>query len=199
MTADEELSRRDCAEKQRSERDFQSAAQSFTLAAYEYLGDCEYPNGRGLSSGTMLGDAIYCLQSAAIEFHKAGTVERAQNRCRQGILILEDFREHVSEYDAIDGVLTECIADFQLIASIDDPSGTYNTARSIYADVDEPSRWQSEPVFQSTIHFLVELGRHVDMPISESTQVDVMRSFDDRVSLKEQRLPQLLAEIETNI
>lgn len=192
MTTATATTYRERAEERRDLDDSNHAGELFTLAAYEYLGDCEYPEGRGLSSATALGDAIYCLQSAAVAFRRADRVERAESRCRQGILILEDVREHVSSYRAIDGVLTECLADFQVLASIDDPDATYDEAVTYYDGVSEPERWQSEPIFQSTIHVLVSLAAEGDEPIPESTQLDVMHSFEDRVELKRDRLPRVL-------
>ncbi|WP_415379494.1 hypothetical protein [Halosimplex sp. TS25] len=185
---------RDRAEDLQTEGELKEASQYFTLAAYEYLGDCEYPGGRGLSSAISLGDAIYCLQSAATNYYRAGLQDRAENRCRQGILVCRDFRENRSTYRAIDGVLTECIADFELIAGIGDPTATYEDAVSYYQDVDEAVQWQSEPIFQSTLHFLLSWASDIGESIDQSEQLEVLDSFEKRVELKEETLSMLLGE-----
>lgn len=195
MTTDTGSEYQERADEARAQEDFQHAGKLYTLAAYEHLGATEHPSGQGLSSATALGDAIYCLQSAAVDFTKAGLRDRAKNRCRQGILVAEDFREYVSEYAAIDGVLTESIADFQVIAATGDPASTYDDAISEYQSAGEPERWQSEPVFQSTLHFVVELASYVGDPVSETAQIELMRSFDRRVAFKRERLPPLIRAI----
>jgi hypothetical protein len=168
----------------------------FTLAAYEFLGECEYPEGRGLSSASALGDALYGFQSAAVDFLRAGQQDRVENRCRQGILVAEDFRAHADTHTAIDGVLTECIADYLQIASLDNPEETYDEALRYYDSVPESSRWQSEPIFQSTIYLLLSLASDLGDPIEEATQLDAINSFEKRIELKRTQLPSLLTELE---
>jgi hypothetical protein len=185
---------RERAEDLQSARELKESGQYFTLAAYEYLGDCEYPQGSGITSAISLGDAIYCLQSAATNYYRAGLQERVENRCRQGILICEDFRETRSFYRAIDGVLTECVADFELIAGIGDPTATYEDALSFYREVDEPVQWQSEPIFQSTLHFLLSWASDIGESIDQSEQFEALDSFERRIELKKGKLSALLGE-----
>jgi len=195
MAADT-LSYQERADQSRAEEEFEASGQYFTLAAYKHLADCEYPEGQGLSSAIALGDAIYSIQSAAVDFYRAARQTRVENRCRQGILVLEDFRDSLSTHSAIDAVLTESIADLEVIAGIGNPSETYAEALSYYEDVGEPTRWQSEPIFQSTLYFVIELADAMNDPISKSTQLELMNSFNDRVSLKRDRLPDLLDSID---
>lgn len=194
MTVDESRQLRERANEYRDNGEFSQSGWLFTLAGYEMLGDCRYRDSR-VSSGTNLGVAIYCFHSAAIDYLKAGDPKRSANRCSQAVTIIEGFRDVLDPEPAIDGVLLECVGDFHALRARPESDEFYENALAAYARADHPRGWQAEPVFDWAIQFLIELGSFVGKPIAVDTQVDMLDSFEQRVSLKQDRLPVLLAEI----
>lgn len=123
---------REAAADSRADGEFELAARYYTLGAYQAFASADYPDPEAVTTATSVGIGLYCLQSAAISFRLAGSIDRCRNRCEQGILIASDFRDHVFAYDALRGVGAEAIGDFRMIGELDGSDEGYETALEYY-------------------------------------------------------------------
>lgn len=169
--------------------DYSEAGRLYTLAGYDALSKCDFPEPKSVTTGTYLGLAIYCFQNAAFTFRLAGDESRCENRVEQAILIIEDFEEYIFHYDALRGVARETIGDLQLIRGCEILAvEEYNRAGDRYATVTETG-WLAESIFEWSFEFFREIMDTAGDPVSVEKQASILKSFSERLHTKRENLP----------
>lgn len=175
--------------------DYGEAGRYYTLASYDALSKCDFPDPESVTTGTYAGLAVYCFQNAAFTFRLAGLDERCENRVEQAILVVEDFEEYTFQYDALRGLARECIADLELVRGNENAATeAYNEASVRYDTVTETG-WLSETIFEWTFEFFREISDAAGEPLSADTQIAMLDSFDDRLNAKCERLPDAIETV----
>lgn len=127
-----------------AEGEYAAAGERLTLAGYETLGD------EGLDPGIpgFSARGFELLYRAALAFRVAGEDARAANRSRQGIAIVEDYRDHVYRHDMSRAIATEFVGDFRVVAGRDGYGEAYERAADLYrtGECDSVLGWWSEPI-----------------------------------------------------
>lgn len=165
------------------------AGRLYTLAAYDSLSKCDFPDPESVTTGTYIGLAIYCFQNAAFAFHLAGDKTRCENRVEQAILIIKDFEEYTFRYDALRGLAREAIGDLQLVRGNETAAADeYEIASDRYMTVTETG-WLAESIFEWSFEFFREIMDDAGDPVSVEKQTSMLTSFDERIKTKREKLP----------
>lgn len=145
------------AKQYRQDREYSEAANSYTLAVHERFADCEYVREPFERAAPTVAFGLYSQLAAGICYRIVGEETRCMNRCRQGILLCEELRDHVVSYEAQKGVMDEYIGDFKTIGNFGTPADDYQAARKRYEGVTNPIQWQAEPEFEMNLTFMLDL------------------------------------------
>lgn len=124
--------------------EYADAGVHFTFSAYERLG--AHGQRTGIEAWSAFG-FMYLLR-AALCFRVAGEDERAVNRSRQAIIIAEDYRDHIYEYDMQVAMIQEMIGDFRVVGDLNGYESDYEHAQDIYisGECDSAFGWENEPI-----------------------------------------------------
>lgn len=185
------------ADELRASGAYEAAGDVFTRAFYNHLGNSEY--GEYIRNSSV-GQGLYCLLGAALCYRLTGSKIHCENRCDQGILLVSDLREYITEEPALAGLLYECQGDFECIASttasdcvssqIDNP---YCHAIEEYKEADHLDMWQSEPVFEWVYAFSV---RVIDASSSTIDNLSVFHSSPSmRVEYKQRHFEEIIRTV----
>lgn len=145
------------AKQCRERAEYLEAAHCYTAAANEILGTANYATGKLETGQVDTARGLRIVLAAALCYRLAGASERSRIRCRQGILLCEELRDHVVAYDAQKGVMDEYIGDFKTIGNFGTPADDYRAAQERYEEVTNPIQWQAEPEFEMNLTFMLDL------------------------------------------
>lgn len=186
---------RDAAEEAQKSGEFTEAGHHFTSAAHEILGHAEYTQ-EPLERGQV--DTIYGLRSmlyATLYYRVEGYLARCRVRGKQGILLAEELRDHVAQYDAQRGVMYEYIGDFELISETGDWRSSYDEADTYYRDIENVTGWRAEPEFEMNLGFMFELASEADFSIDKETKDDLKSSdLERRTAYKRSHYPEIISK-----
>lgn len=192
------------AGKLRREGELLMAGDYYTAGAYdriksfrwspEYLEEHspQYPNPTYLVWG------LQKLLLATLCFRLDGNSDRAENRARQGILIVEDVQQHedLFQYNPRQGWCHEAIGDFQLVAGIGGYEESYDEAAELYRGIENPISWQSEDEFEFFMQPLVKFANSVDYGLDDETEITIRRrSLEDRIAYKRNHYPEIIDRV----
>jgi hypothetical protein len=150
------------------DRDPRAAADHYTRAAHAALAGLEgettgrdtlAPDERG-----WVGYGLKYLLLAGLASRAAGDDDRAGTRCREGVLVAKDLREHVLTDPVQQGCLREYAADLGIVGGFAEPEA-YDAVRTAYeraveaGDVDQTS-WVTTPLFQSAYESIHQAARN---------------------------------------
>lgn len=199
MTFERFVEHRDKAEEAQTQGAFESAANNFTLAAYEILGSSNCTTAPLEDDSTKVGRGLCSLLSSAVCYRRAGVEDRCRNRCHQGILVCEDIEDHVAAYAPQKGLMNEYIGDYRLIGDLGNHEAAYENARTIYEETDNHIGWQAEPEFELNMTFFLELAKSADVDIDRTTKASIKaESLVDRIEFKRDRFPAILETVVTD-
>ncbi len=171
---------------------FDEAGTYYTLAAYEKLGESGFETGM---QATDLGIGLHAMLSAALCFRLADDMDRCRNRCRQGICVAEDLRDHVFEDDPSKGLAWEFVGDFRLVGEIGDHDAAYDRAEALYGDEKEPRDWITDPNFEWNIWFLLRMADSADHDIDEFRMYEMFNYLPRRIQYKREEFEDLLGAV----
>lgn len=191
MVRERRIKLRDEALELRSAGDFESAGDHFTWAAFEGLGESEL--SKEGASEWAIGDAIHCLQSAALCYRLAGGLERCQLRCEQGISIARELREFVLKPDPEKGLTFEYEGDFRVIGDLEGYEEAYLTAARYYMDNKPFDGWEGETLFVWNYKLFEELVNVTEHDVPE--YLDLNYEFLHRVKYKRTEFPNIVQQL----
>lgn len=145
-----------------------------------------------------VGKGVRELLLAALCYRIADAPGRAANRSRQGILVVEDLREHdpIFERTTHQGWCYEAIGDLRLFGDLDDHDEAYCEAERRYEGTDNPIQWLAETEFEVLIQPVIRLAESVGRDIPDKTVEDVRRrSLTDRIEYKRTHYPDIVAAV----
>lgn len=193
MSFETYLDKKRSADARRRDRDFEEAGTLYTSAAYAGFGATHLSGFGQLSSG------LVCLLSACLCYRLAGNSARTRNRARQGILIVEDIRDHIVETDLERALTAEYVGDFRVMAGIDDYASSYSRARDTYTSFEDSTTIEerighlSEECFSNNTVFLRRIRDATSVELDEELRKDIEnRSPVARIDFKTERLPELV-------
>lgn len=173
--------------------DFVEAGECYTSVAYHYFSQWPPVRGKKTSQGE------YFLLLAATCYRLGGQMDRAMNRCQQGILIAEELLDRTKElggssaYDRSRyAAWHEYIADFRLVGELDGTSESYEQAKRAYLDEGDPpfAHREQEHIWLAEFFELVLLGTSHD---TEEWRVFRREAtFSEWVEYKQDQLPDAL-------
>lgn len=157
----------------------------YTSAALKKLHECEMNDFRKCSLG--LVEAL----KASLCYRLDGNDQRAQNRCKQGIIVTEELRDYVATYEVQKALANEITGDFRLVGGIGDYETSYDEARQDYLVFENETTedsligWIGEPEFDTNVHFMRNLMYSVDYEIDSGTELEIMvKSLVTRIEYK---------------
>lgn len=163
--------------------EFTKSGACYTQAAYSALAQDSITNA---IDGQIAG-GLYYLLHASYGYRRAQRIDRAGNRCEQGILIASDIIEHQIEDTVREGLLLEYIGDFKVLGDIDGQNSVYDKAAMKYtaAGVDSSFSWPSNPLVDKNVTFLTWLHRERNTPVPED---DLECGFNRRIEYKKSQM-----------
>lgn len=178
-----------------SERAYAKAGDCYSFAAYWALGQSEY-------TATMtLGSSLYWYLAASLCYRLADDIERAQNRCRQGILVVEDLREYVWEERVRIGLTYELEGDFRVLGNLGASDQVYENARERYVTCENTIGenvigWMGEPEFELPMLLFLRAAAASDYDIDFETAAQ-LRDFSliDRIEYKRVHFPAIVEQV----
>jgi hypothetical protein len=199
------------AQEQRDRKRFNNAGVYYTAAAHGWFmrfrclpEDLPDSYNAPANSAKYLGRGVQDMLAAALCFRLENSLDQCQNRCKQGLLFIEDLLNHDGFAQEIDekpriGLLYEMIGDLRLFGEFEDYDDAYLTAKDHYGGVNSQRGWQSEPEFDSLIRTLVELAKSTDYGLDERTEKQILhKSLLDRIEYKRKHYPSIIQEVLTD-
>lgn len=184
----------------RSSRRFSEAGDQYTFAAYAGLARSEFADVTKLSS------AVYWLLCSGLCYRLSGNLDRARNRCRQGILIAEDLRSNAfrddalrdlrNEEEALAGLSYEYVGDFRLLGDIEGHSDSYERAEKYYDRVENHLAWNSELEFTEPMLFVANLIEYLEYPVDpDRIDAALNTSLHARLEIKRSVFPDVIERV----
>lgn len=196
MTFEEYKDKRDSAVELRSRGSFTQAGHLYTAAAHEILGRANYAEEPLEKSQVDTARGLSAFMSAALCYRLAGENDRCWIRCSQGILIAEEIRDHVANYEPQQGMMYEYIGDFRVIGGREDWKAAYEAAEAIYAEVDNVIGWIAEPEIDINTTFMVKVAKSVDYEIDRHTKAEIDScSLDRRIQYKQANFKEIIDRV----
>lgn len=180
----------------RQRGEYLEAANSFTVAAHERLGSCEYVQKPFERAAPNVSFALYSLLAAGVCYRLESEFERCENRCRHGVLYCEELRDRVVSYDAQQGIMDEYIGDFQTVGEFGAPTDSYSSALARYEEISNPIQWQAEPEFELNMTFLLDLSDSTNETIDRATKRKITtESLLDRIEYKISNFAEIVSRV----
>lgn len=174
---------------------FEEAGDYYSFEAYTSIGRSEFHEYE-------VGAGVAHMLYAVICYRLAGNEKRAENRCRQTVLVLEDLRESILEADIAIGLAYEFEGDVRLLGGLGEHEAAYGQARSHYeaAEATRPVSnviaWMGEESHASNSMFLRRLATSIDWELSTDTLEEITnRSPVSRVEFKQAHLGEMVDEL----
>lgn len=172
------------------QEEFTKAGDYYTFSAYSAIGSSEF------EATINLGGGITGLLTASICYRLAGKKDRSKNRCKQGILILEDLRDFVFKHDVQIGLTHELAGDFQAIGGLNGYEKSYDTAREYYVDCENPFGWMGEAEFELPAIFFLRLAASIDYPLDDQTASEIRNtSLVKRIDYKRENFHAVVQQV----
>lgn len=192
------------AQEKRNNGKFTDAGNYYTAAAngwfmrFWYLPE-DLPESNDIPANSIkyLARGVQDMLAAALCFRLTDSLDRYRNRCKQGVLFVED----IIEYDGLNetprvGLLHEMIGDLKLFGEFDGYDDYYLRAAKQYSNVDSHRGWQAEPEFDSLIRTVVELAKSTNYGLDNRTEEKILHdSLTARIKYKREHFPSIVAEI----
>jgi hypothetical protein len=166
---DDDLLLRDRAIRALIDRDYRRAGDLYARAAHAGLAGLEAETaGRdplAADDRAWVGFPLGYLLLSGLSYRAAGADDRAGTRCREGVLVATDLREHVLEHAVQRACLREYTADLGVVGGFAGPSA-YDGVRDAYEaaadglDGDEQSSWVTTPLFQAATESAHQAARN---------------------------------------
>lgn len=178
------------AHEHRSTNDYLQAGEYYSVAGHAYLAtawDSIRSSELGPTRQGGLLEAFVWQEYATVCYILADHQCRAVNRAEQAILGLEDVRTCVLDHPVWIGLTWELVGDFRVLAGLPESDGAYGSALAQYSDFESSTTegdvlgWITEPGFNETILFLLDVARGVDVTL----EIQKMRTRDGHPSLIE--------------
>lgn len=171
--------------------EYVKAGDYYTQAAYSAFA---HDSITKVVDGQIAGGLYYLLQ-ASYGYRRGQQLDRAKNRCKQGILIASDIRENKVEETVRVGILWEYIGDFRFLGEICDPIDAYEKAATKYssAEMESSFSWSSNPLIDRNVTFLTWLHRESDTSVPTDQKLDYNSEF--RISYKKQHMGTLIDSV----
>jgi hypothetical protein len=199
MTERESQSAERAGLEQRQRGNFVEAGEYYTSAAYDCFS--EWPPSR---RGITISRGAYFLLFAATCYRLGGRLDRAQNRCQQGVLVSNELldrtedRDGVAAYDKVRyAAWHEYVGDFQLVGALDDGADAYQQAKRVYLDGGDPPLAHREQEHMWLVDFFEQVvyngghgGEDWKAFLREAT-------LSDWVERKEERFPVALENLDS--
>lgn len=139
------------------------------------------------------------LLLAALCYRLAGAEERAENRCRQGVLVARDLIDNEGDFGGAwqpphVGFCYEIIGDLQLFGELGGHQEAYENALDYYEDVDNHLGWQSEPEFEDAILLFLNLAEEIGYGIDAEDAVRY-ESLIERIQHKQTHYPNIVETV----
>jgi len=193
-----------------AERDYGTAGNHYTRAAWRVLADPRpeaapfAPDEKGWT-----GVGLGFLACAGICHRIEGTTERATRRSVEGVAVARDLADGI-ERPVQRACLGEFVADFRTIGGMDDPEAAYREAADAYRDAHDPGDdaldgrgpqyWGTTPLFEAAAAPLKQVARGLSNgeiavaweDLHGSDPADPGAFLAARAAYKRQRFPGLL-------
>lgn len=193
MTFEEYKTYKEKAIENKAAKEFEEAGDRFTLAMHAILAESEYVTKPFEDDSLNSARGLRCLLSAALYYRVGENLDRCRNRCKQGILLTEDLRDHVVTHDPQRGLMYEYIGDFRVIGNLEGWRVAYDTASDYYAECRNPIQWQAEPEFELNISFLLDLAEEGGIAVSRKQKNEISaESLTKRIAYKRENFPTIV-------
>ena len=198
---------RDAAVAALADRDYPTAGDRYTRAAWRVLADPRpeiepfAPDEKG-----WIGVGLQYLAIAGICYRVAGVDARATRRGVEGVAVSRDLADGFDR--AVQrACLDEFVADFRAIGRMADPEAAYREAADAYeaAPIDDrgPQYWGTTPLFEAAAAPIKQVARSLDNgeiaveweDLHGSDPADPGRFLAARANYKRQRFPGLLERV----
>lgn len=172
---------------------YDEAADDYTAAAYVAIGTSEWTNRNHIGSG------LASLLTASVCYRLAENPDRSSNRCKQGLLLIEDLRTNFFSEPVQIGLAHELAGDFKIIGELDDYRSEFAAAREAYEECSNHFGWMGEPEFELPINFFIRLAKAADWNLDQETELDISsRSLVDRIEYKRHHFSDILNTVLEN-
>ena len=144
-------------------REYQSAGDCYSRAAWHVLAE---PRA-GVSPFAAdergsVGTAVQYLVLSAVCYRVADAPARATNRAVEAIAVARDLKTALSQ-PIQQACLDELVADCHVVGDLDGAADAYATAEDAYrtagADVSNPQKWATAPLFEAAAAPIKQLAR----------------------------------------
>lgn len=189
------------AETRRTKSDLMGAGDYYTASMYEELGKFRMlpsdapPDFDILVDPGRIGMGIRELLLSALCYRLGGSAQRAQLRCREGLLVINDVSEYEDSFErpARQGWCYEARGDLKLFGGLDGFETEYESAQRRYEKVENDIGWLAEDEFEFLVQPLLELAHSAgnDIPEREVRRTSLM----DRISFKQSEYQAILDRI----
>jgi len=156
---------RDRAVAALADRDYETAGDAYTRAAWRVLADPR-PGQDPFDADEKgwVGDGLAAFVRSAVCYRVAGRPERATRRGVEGVAVARDLRS-VLDRPVQRACLDESVADCKTAGGLDGGPAAHDEAAEAYrgaADgVDDPQYWGTTPLFEAAAGPLQQLARTV--------------------------------------
>lgn len=199
---------REYARQQRRDGNLHEAADYYTAEAYGYFMRFRPPpdfvderarEGKDTHPDPgQLGFGLRALLLAALCYRMSESPDRAVNRSKQGILLVEDLRDNepIFERTPHQAWCYEAVGDLRLFGDLEGYDDAYAEAECGYEGTDNPIQWQSEYEFEFLIQPLIRLAESVGHDLSDETAEAIRRrSLTERIAYKQREYPDIVAAV----
>lgn len=200
MTSDAGHQRATIAREHHRNDEFGEAAEAYTAAAYEYLGE------NGLAHNPTVARGLQSLLVAATCLRYLGRMEQCRNRCWQGVYITEPVAEEAlslpREPNAYDqsqrGVWYEFEADLRVVGDLPGAEEAYDRAEAVYVDAGDPETGAFEQFHLSAAVLPKQLVYGTDTDPEELQEVlkPMIPTLTDWIDFKRRKLPDILDRLD---
>ena len=189
MSHDDYRAQYEAAEAHRREGDHEEAGTTFSLAAYELLGESGLADREGMLT------AVATLTEAAICYRIGGYETRCRVRCRQGETVVDEIDELLFTAEPFHGLAHELRGDFRLVCGSDGHRKHHRRARAVYADYETDSdQWSTTTEFEISLSPFLKAADAVDHQYDHYQPLDEL-SLLSRLFEKKYHFEEILAEI----
>jgi hypothetical protein len=190
------------------ERDYETAGDEFTRAAWQRLASPR----EGLATFEAdekgwVGVGLEFLAAATLAYRVAGASTRASRRAVEGVAVARDLKTAL-ERPGQAACLDEFVADFRAIGDVGDVTGAYEDAEASYHDaadaVDDPQTLATTPLFESAAAAIKQVARGLEngeiavewADLHGADPADPGSFLAQRPSFKRRRFPSMLARMD---
>ena len=151
----------------------------------------KYPDTVKLAYG--IREHIY----GSLSYRFDDQMDRCQNQCQQGILLLEDLRDYDSfgEDNARKGICWELIGDYRVVGALDQQDFAYERAAKYYETVPQERHhnWSGEPEFSVSIMQFIDIAKSAGIEFDDTRYKEIsVYSLTRRINTKKRSFPEII-------